>query len=377
MKKVIFLVTGITLFIACSQDPKAKLDALKQQQQQIAVQIDSLQKQIASSDTSKKSEKPKLVSVMAVQQGKFNHYVEVQGRVDADQNVTVSAQLPGTITSILVANGQNVKKGQVLAIMDAATVQAQIDALKKNSELSNLMYEKQKALWEQSIGTEMQYLQAKNQKESMEKNLETLNQQYEMTKIKSPINGTVDDVIAKIGQSASPGLPAFRVVNLSQMKVTAEIAERYAGKVKIGDDVTVSFPDAGKEITKKITAVSQVINSASRSFTVDIKLGPNDQVFAHPNMIAVLKICDYINPQAITIPVNTVQNTEEGKFVFIAAQTNGKIVAARQQITAGLAYGDQMEITGGLKPGDRVITVGYQDLSEGEPLSIDKEIAAK
>ncbi|MEO5675131.1 MAG: efflux RND transporter periplasmic adaptor subunit, partial [Chitinophagales bacterium] len=370
----------IAIFSACQQgskDPKAELETLKKQQQEIAIKIDSLQAQIAAADTSSKKEKPKLVSVVAVKQGVFQHYVEVQGRVDADQNVTLSAQVPGTITGILVTNGQKVKKGQVLATMDAATVQAQVDALKKNWELANLMYEKQKALWEQKIGTEIQYLQAKNQKESLEKNLDALNQQYDMTRIKSPINGTVDEVIAKIGQAVSPGIPAFRVINLSQMKVTADLAERYVGKVKIGDPVTVTFPDANKEINKKLTAVSQVINPASRSFTVDINLGNEDQAFFHPNMIAVLKIRDYSNQQALMVPVNTVQSTEEGKFVFVAASQNGKTVAQRQAISPGLTYGDQMEVMNGLKAGDRVITVGYQDLSSGQPLEIESQVAVK
>ncbi len=198
-----------------------------------------------------------------------------------------------------------------------------------------------------------------------------------MTRIKSPINGTVDEVIAKIGQAVSPGIPAFRVINLSQMKVTADLAERYVGKVKIGDPVTVTFPDANKEINKKLTAVSQVINPASRSFTVDIKLGSEDQAFFHPNMIAVLKICDYSNQQALMVPVNTVQSTEEGKFVFVAASQNGKTVAQRQAISPGLTYGDQMEVMSGLKAGDRVITVGYQDLSSGQPLEIESQVAVK
>lgn len=380
MKKISLVIAVIAIFSACQQgskDPKAELDALKKQQQEIAIKIDSLQAQIAATDTSSKKEKPKLVSVVAVKQGVFQHFVEVQGRVDADQNVTLSAQVPGTITGILVTNGQKVKKGQVLATMDAATVQAQVDALKKNWELANLMYEKQKALWEQKIGTEIQYLQAKNQKESLEKNLDALNQQYDMTRIKSPINGTVDEVIAKIGQAVSPGIPAFRVINLSQMKVTADLAERYVGKVKIGDPVTVTFPDANKEINKKLTAVSQVINPASRSFTVDINLGYEDQAFFHPNMIAVLKIRDYSNQQALMVPVNTVQSTEEGKFVFIAASQNGKTVAQRQAISPGLTYGDQMEVMNGLKAGDRVITVGYQDLSSGQPLEIESQVAVK
>ncbi len=188
-------------------------------------------------------------------------------------------------------------------------------------ELANLLYEKQQSLWNQSIGTEVQYLQAQNQKESLEKQLNVLQQQYEMSKIKSPINGTVDEVMAKLGEAASPGFPSFRVVNLSSMKVVADIAENYAGTIKVGDEVTIRFPDANKEIIKKVTAVSQVIDPASRSFQVDIRLGSEEQKYFHPNMVAVLKIRDYSKENSITVPINIVQNSEEGKFVFLAKQT--------------------------------------------------------
>ncbi len=382
IQKTLLVITTLAVFASCnhsgnSHDPKAQLDSLKGVQEKISEQIKTLEAQIAAKDTTAIKEKPKLVSVLPVQQGVFQHFVEVQGRVDAEQNVNVSSQIPGTVTSILVVNGQSVRKGQVLATMNAAAAQAQIDALKKNWELANLLYEKQKSLWDQNIGTEVQYLQAKNQKESLEKNLATLNEQYEMTKIKSPIDGTVDQVFAKIGQSAAPGYPTFRVVNLSQMKVTAELAERYAGTVKLGDGVTISFPDAKKEINKKITAVSQVIDASSRSFTVDVKLSDKDKEFFHPNMIALLKICDYTNQQAIAIPVNTVQSTEEGKFVYLASEQNGKTIAKKQEITSGLFYGDQVEIMSGLKAGDKIITVGYQDLSDGQPVLIESQVASK
>ena len=374
MKKITIALLSISLLAACSagkKDPKAELDSLKKQQLEINDKIKKLEAQIAASDTSGNKEKPKLVAATTLQPGIFQHFVEVQGKVDADQNILVSPEMPGVITSILVTNGQAVKKGQLLATTESSTIQAQIEALKKNLELANTLYEKQKALWEQNIGTEVQYLQAKNQKESLEKNLATLNQQYEMTRIKSPIDGTVDQVIAKLGQAGSPGVPAFRVVNLTQMKVVADVAESYTGKVKVGDQVSLYFPDANQTIIKKITAVSQVIDPTSRSFAVDVRLDNQDKAFFHPNMVSVMKICDYTNPSAIVVPINTVQNSENGKFVFIASNTSGKNLAVKQTIVSGVSYGDKTEIISGLKAGDQLITIGYQDLSDGQLISTE------
>ena len=380
MKKLLLIIAVVSFFVSCQQgqtkDPKAQLDQLKKQQKEIGEEIRKLETQIAASDTAGVTEKPKLVAVSALQPSLFEHFIEVQGRVDADQNVGVMAQLPGTITNILVSKGQRVRKGQVLATMDAATSMAGIEALKKNLELANLLYEKQKSLWDQSIGTEVQYLQSKNQKESLEKQLNVLQQQYELSKIKSPINGTVDEVMAKLGEAASPGYPSFRVVNLSSMKVVADIAENYAGTIKVGDEVTITFPDANKEVIKKVTAISQVIDQASRSFQVDIRLGSDEQKYFHPNMVAVLKIRDYSKDNSISVPINIVQNSEEGKFVFLAKQAGNKMVAEKAVITAGSSYGDRIEVLSGLNPGDQLITTGYQDLGNGQPLIVDNSQAS-
>jgi RND family efflux transporter MFP subunit len=207
--------------------------------------------------------------------------------------------------------------------------------------------------------------------------METLQQQYEMTKIKSPINGTVDEVYTKIGATAAPGYAAFRVVNYSLMKIKSDLSESYAGKVKVGDLVNISFPGSGKEIAKKITAVSQVIDPNSRSFTVDILLGNEDKMFFHPNMIAILKICDYTSPNAITIPISTVQNTESGKFVYTASTVDGKIRAEQKAIVTGMVYGNKIEILSGLNEGDELITVGFQDLSNGQLVSYESPVASK
>ncbi|MBA3648930.1 MAG: efflux RND transporter periplasmic adaptor subunit [Chitinophagales bacterium] len=375
MKKFLLLAGCVIWLVSCqqanTQDPQARLAELKKQQLQISGEITTLQAQIAANDTSGSRQKPKLVAIETLQPGVFQHFLEVQGKVDADENVGVTPQIGGVITNIFVQAGNRVRKGQVLAITDAATLQANIEVTKNSLTLANTLYEKQKSLWDQQIGTEVQYLTAKNQKEAIDKNLNVLQQQMEMTKIKSPIDGTVDEVMAKLGEMATPGRPSFRVVNLSKLKVIADVAERYAGIIKVGDQVTITLKDAGKQITKKITAVSQVIDPNSRSFQIEARLGTEEKELFRPNMIVIAKIGDYSKNNSIAIPINTVQNSEEGKFVFIASNQDGKTVAIKQIITPGMSYGDRIEIVSGLKAGDQLITVGYQDLNNGQLIALD------
>lgn len=369
MKKILLISAIVSTIVACSSsgagDKKAELENLKKQQKEIESKIKKLEVEIGAADTNR-SERSILVSVTEAAPTRFAHYIELQGMVDAEDNVTVTPQVPGTIQHVYVSVGQSVKKGQVLAALDANTVNAQIEAIKKNWELANTLYEKQKALWEQNIGTEVQYLTAKNQKESLEKQVNMLNQQYELTKLISPISGVVDAVDIKNGQAAAPGLAGIRVVNFNNLKVKGEVSESYSALVHEGDKVKIFFPDLNKEIDSKISYAAKVINPQSRSFTVESRLSGKDMF--KPNMIALLKILDYENKEAMVVEVNLVQKSGDGEFVYVATEENGRKVAKRQPITVGKIYGGQAEITSGLKPGDKVITSGYQDLVGGQAI---------
>ena len=186
-----------------------------------------------------------------------------------------------------------------------------------------------------------------------------------MTRIKSPINGTVDAVDIKVGQAVMPGIPAIRVVNFSKLKVKGEVAETYVSKVKKGDAVVIYFPDINKEITSKVSYSAKVINTLNRTFTVEVDLDTKEAEY-HPNMIAILKIVDYETPATFVAPINTIQNSQTEKFVFVAANENGKTVATKKTVTVGLTYNGKAEITSGLSKGDQLITTGYQDLNNGE-----------
>jgi RND family efflux transporter MFP subunit len=368
MKKLL-LVPGLTIaLIACNpgaKDKKAELDDLKKQQTELEGKISALEAELAKNDSTLKETS---VSVVPAKKEIFKNYIDVQGRVDADENVTLSTEMPGTITRINVKTGDEVSAGQVLAETDARAINQQISDLQTNMELVNQIYEKQKNLWEQKIGTEVQYLQAKTNKESMEKKMAAMQEQLRMTKIISPINGTVDAVDIKIGQAVAPGLPAIRVINFSNLKVKADVAESYASKIKKGSEVIVYFPDTNDSLITKVNFVARAINNASRTFLVEVLL--DDKKEYHPNMVARLNVNDYQSAEPeIVVPVRVIQKDETNQsFVFV--DENG--IAKKHIVRIGKTYRGQAEILDGLKEGDQVVTLGYDLINEGDKIELTK-----
>jgi membrane fusion protein (multidrug efflux system) len=369
-KSIIFLMM-VLVAIACNKpaDKKAELAELKKQHDELAVKIKALESELQVSDTTKVN-KLTAVAVTEAKLSEFNHYLEVQGKVDGEDNIAVSAQVPGSITAVYVKEGDPVRIGQVLAQIDNTVLQQQIATTKQQLEFATSMYNKQKALWDQQIGSEAQYLKAKSDKETLEKNLATQNDQLDMTRIKSPINGSVEEVNLKIGQMASPGQPAVRVVNFSSVKVVAEIAEAYAPKVKPGNKVIVFFPDFNTEIVSQIRFTSKYINPVNRTFLSEVHLGPS-KVEYRANMMAVVRINDYSNLKAFTIPVTLIRETPSGKYIYVAKDESGKLVARRLPVTVGTIYNGLAEITGGITAGDKIITTGFNNLIDGELIQIN------
>jgi RND family efflux transporter MFP subunit len=364
-KSIIFLLL-VVLAVACGKpaDKKAELAKLKKEYGELSAKIKTLEAELQLSDTTKVS-KVTVVSVTEAKASEFSHFLEVQGKVDGEDNIAVSAQMPGAITSVFVKEGDQVRKGQVLAQIDNSIIQQQISSTKQQLDFATNLFLKQKALWDQQIGSEVQYLTAKNNKENLEKAIATLNDQLEMTRIKSPINGSVEEVNLKVGQMASPGLPAVRVVNFSSVKVVAEIAEAYAPKVKPGNKVIVFFPDFNIEVGSQIRFTSKYINPINRTFLSEVRLGPS-KVEYRANMMAVVRINDYYNPSAFSVPITLIRDSQSGKFVYIATEENGKLVARRLIVTVGSTYNGLAEITSGIKAGDKIITTGFNSLIDGE-----------
>lgn len=366
---MVVLGSALTFLSACgggAPDKAAQLAALKDQKAKIEAEIAALEKELGPANGSEK--RVKTVGLMEVTPGAYRHYIDLQGKVDAEENVPVTAKMPGTLTRIYVKNGDAVRKGQLLAQVDDAVLLKQLAELENQLKTAEDIYNRQKSLWDQKIGTEVQFIQAKSQKESLENAIATMKENWSNTKIYAPINGTVDMVVLKTGQAISPGLPLCNIVNLSDLKVVGDVTEAYASKVRKGDQVVVFFPDLKKEITTRITYVSKTINPSTRTFSVECTLPSGEDYRA--NMIAVMKIIDYQNPNAITVPVNLIQTAEDGDFIMAAEKTGEKqAVAKKVNITQGSNYNGIVEIKNGLKKGDFVISTGFQDINNGEAIA--------
>jgi RND family efflux transporter MFP subunit len=365
----LLLSVSLALF-ACGgsgTDKRAELDKLKKEQASLKEKIAALEAEIAKSDTTSKEDKMKLVAVKDMTPETFKHYIEIQAKVEGDEDVIVSPESMGNVTALMVKAGDRVTKGQLLATIDDRMIRQGVAEAQTQLDLATQVFNRQKNLWDQKIGSEIQFLQAKTNKESLEKRVASLQEQLEMTRIKSPINGTVDRVDIKIGQAVAPGLPAFRVVNLNSLKVTGEVAESFISKVSRGNETLISIPDMNKEIVTKLDYAGRAVNPLNRTFNVEVRLQPKDGEL-HPNMVAVMKIVDYSAPATFVVPIAAVQKSSDGEFVYVAVQEGGRTIAKRKKVASGMISNGMTEIREGLAEGDRVITSGFQSIIEGDPV---------
>ena len=368
--RYLFLFALLGFLAACGAqagDKSSDLDALKKQQQNLNEQIKLLEKELGlKPDTTDRAVQATAVEVTELQTQAFRHFLEIQGTIEAKDNVGVSPKQPGIITQVNIVEGQQVAKGTLLATLDDALFQQSLQELQTGLDFARTIYAKQKSLWDKQIGTEVQYLTAKNNVETIERKLATMHEQAELYKVYAPISGVVDEVNAKIGEGVMVGMPAFRIVNLNNVKVSVNIAENYTGKAKVGSLVEVTLPDLNKTLNGKISKVGTIINPIDRTFNIEVAV-PNSGDL-RPNMIAMIKLQDYGSNNTIVVPVNAIQNSEEGSYLFVVAQQNGINIAQKQIITTGMVYGAAAEVKTGLKMGDKVVTTGYQDLVNGQAI---------
>jgi len=353
---------------SASKDKATQLTELQQQQKEIAEKIKKLEGEVQPVGTPAKAVKSKDVAITELKAAPFNYLLQTQGGVEAEQNVLLSSKTPGIVTQVFVREGQQVSQGQVLAQVDNNLILKGIEELKGSLELANTVYERQKSLWDQKIGTEIQFLTAKNNKESLEKRLATMNEQNEMSRIKSPIEGTVEEVIAKAGENTAPGMPAFRVIGSNNLKVVARVSEAYISQIKSGNSARVEFMDQGSGFDGRVSFVGKNIDPLSRPFTVEVPVPAGSA--ARPNMSTTLKIIFNTVPSALSVPVNVVQTINDQKIVYVVEDNSGQLVARRRVVEVGGIFSNQAEIKSGLKAGDKVITFGYQGLNDGESVKI-------
>jgi membrane fusion protein (multidrug efflux system) len=372
-RAIFLLILSMLFLVSCgAKDKQAQLAKLEKQRDEITIKINKLRAEISNNKEGLNSNNKKIVhvTITEVKPEVFKHYISVQGTIESDKNILIPSQSAGIIKRIYVDKGDTVAKGQLLAELDGSVLESNIAEIKNSLELATTIFERQQRLWNKNIGTEIEYLQAKNNKENSEKKLQTLNEQYKLTKITAPIDGTVDEVIIKEGEAAAAGMSAIRIVQLSNLKIIAALSENYITQIKKGDLVDVELPVLGKQLKLKIDAVSQVINPDNRTFDIEIKI-PAYEKGVKPNMLAVLTINDYINYNALTIPQKVVQKTGEKQFLFAALSENGKWYAQKRNVETGEYYGDKIEVLNGLSQGDYVVTLGFQNLADGQMIAVD------
>jgi RND family efflux transporter MFP subunit len=363
MKRLFSLLIPVMIIASCGEKKVSKTEEIAKLKKERA---DLDMKILALEGERKDSVKATPVSVIEVQPTLFTGIIEVQSQITGDANVVATAKAPGTVQSVLVQPGQKVSQGQALAILDASTVDRQIETLIPQLNLLKSVYQKKQSLWKDNIGTEIDLMSAKAAYEAMENQIEALRNQKNQFRIVSPISGVVDAVNIKVGDMAAPGniMNGIRVVSYDKLKAEANLGENYLGKVKEGDAVTLLFPDMHDSLKTKISYVGRAVDPLSRSFHVEVKLGNNLKM--HPNMSCIMKIANYENPNAFVIPISVIQKTSQGNMVYVADGNKARIVS----VVVGQNANGQVEVLSGLQAGDKVVVAGYQDLDEGETIAI-------
>ncbi|MEM0517724.1 MULTISPECIES: efflux RND transporter periplasmic adaptor subunit [Aequorivita] len=384
MKKALLSLLIIAIFASCGNDKKsvdavidsgnlsavkAKRTELNKQQRELKSEIDKLNEYI---ETHEKKERPALITAEVIKDTIFKHYVEVQGNVATDQNVVLNAEYSGVLTNIYVKEGQNVTKGQRLAKIDDGGLSSQVAQQEAQLALAKTTFERQQRLWEQKIGSEIQFLQAKTNYEAAKNVTNQLRSQLGKTIITAPFSGIVDEIISDQGQVVIPGQsPIIRLVNLNNMYVKAAIPETYLKNIKKGTQVKVKLASINAEFEGTVSQVSNYINPNNRSFEIQVEI-PNKDGLVKPNLIAVVKVNDYSAENAITVPENILQENAAGETIaFLYQPINDTVgVAKRVLLETGLSYENHTEVKSGLKKGDTIIKEGAKTLRDGQKVTI-------
>lgn len=374
---LLFLTVAMLGVSSCGEEPtdidqkKQELSEYNTQLRELKAKIADLEKEITQMDPegAKEDGKAILVATMPVPKKSFEHRIEVRGWVESRKNVLISAETMGKIQSIPVLEGQSVRQGQILLTLDADIIRNNIAEVKTSLELASTLFERQAKLWEQKIGTEVQYLEAKNRKESLESRLATLQSQLDQSVVRAPFAGRVDEISAKVGEIASPGMPLVRLLNPDDVYIKADISESFVGKFSSGEDVSIYFPVQEQTLISEITSVGQVINNENRTFSVEIKM-PKADFVVRPNQVAVLKLTDYRKENALVVPTRLIQKDDEGMFLYTVEKEGDVLTATKARIETGLSFGAETEVVKGLQGNERIIEKGYRDVAEGVEVTI-------
>jgi len=383
MKKIIFILTSVILLASCGGNDqsvdaviengnmaeiKAKKAELNNQQKELNAKLDRLNTYINKNE---KKSKAQLVTTQKVKDTVFKHFVEVQGDVETDENIIIFPEYSGVLTKVYVNEGDQVRKGQILAKIDDGGLSSQLSQQETQAQLAKTTYERRKNLWNQKIGSEIQFLEAKTNYEAAVKTAEQTRSQLSKTQITAPFSGQIDDIIAEEGQVVNQGqTQVMRLVNLSDMFVTASIPENYLKSIKKGSEVKIDLAAIGEEYTGIIRQVGSFINPDNRKFSVEIEI-PNPDGFIKPNMIATVLINNYTNENAVTIPETILQENAQGETIaYLYEQESDSTGTAKKIVLElGLSYENRIEVKSGLNDGDVLVLEGAKNLRDGQRIT--------
>lgn len=385
MRKIVTIILLASFVLSCGGGQKKSVEAIIEsgdlesmrakrselviQQQNISNQLQELDKAIGALDTIKKLP---LVTTITAKDTVFKHYLELQGSVTTKEMVTIYPEFSGTLTQVLVKEGQKVAKGQILAKIDDGGLSQQLAQLKIQADLAKTTFERQQRLWEQKIGSEIQYLQAKSNFEAQQEAVKQMQSQLEKTIVRAPFSGVIDDVITERGTVVAPGTPLMLLVNLNNMYIEADVPEKYITSVTPGKEAKVYFPILSETITTTVRQVGNYIKPNNRSFRAEVGI-PNTNNKVKPNLTAKVHINDYTNPNAILLPQSIISENANGQqYVYVVTNTNGnnEAVAKRTYIKTGKIQGDFVEIVEGLSNGDLIIEEGARSVQDGQKVKI-------
>jgi|688.fasta_scaffold01577_4 RND family efflux transporter MFP subunit len=376
MKKIL-TISAIFFLAACGggskngssglAEMKAELESLRKQKDDISAKITALEKQVLKADPSAAAaENAKLVAITPVKLQDFEHYIDLQGRISTENMYYVTPRgMGGQVKAIYVKQGDKVSKGKLLLKLDDAVIRQQMSSLRTQLNFAKDIYERQQNVWKEGIGTEVQVLNAKNNVESLERQMDVLNEQLLMTSVYAQASGIAEEVNIRIGEQFT-GNPAagITIINPSNLKAVVEIPENYIAKIQKGMPVVIEVLDLNKTIKSNISLISELIGQNTRSFTAEAKI-PSDPALK-PNEIVVVKILDHSSKDAIVAPIATIQSDEKGKFVFVEEMKDGKLIARKKPVTIGDLYDEMVEVRTGLNVDDKLITQGFQGLYDGQ-----------
>ncbi|WP_438967051.1 efflux RND transporter periplasmic adaptor subunit [Flavobacterium sp.] len=387
MKKIYLILVTSLVLISCGGDSKKSttsviekgtLEEMRAKRTELVAQAESLRKELELLDVAigKKdtNEKLTLITTLTAKDTVFNHYVELQATVQTKENLMLSAEFGGILQQLLVKEGQKVTKGQTLAKVDDGGLSSQLAQMETQAALAKTTFERQENLWNQKIGSEIQYLQAKTNYNAQLKAVAQMKSQLAKTVIKAPFSGIIDEIASERGSVVGPGTPILRIVSLGNMYLEAEVPEKNIGTIKKGSDVIVDFPVLGETFNSKVTQAGNYINPANRSFMIQIAV-PNKSGNIKPNLSSKIQLKDYSNPKAITVPTSIISENADGEqFLYVAQNPdkNGNAIAKRVIVKVGLSQGELVEIVDGIKDGDLIIKEGARSVKDGQKVSIIK-----